>query len=48
MIQNEKENKQIEQLKEEERIKSIDTSGMLPLQAEYINRHQIEILQREI
>ncbi|KAH7844046.1 hypothetical protein Vadar_023668 [Vaccinium darrowii] len=38
------ENMRMKQLKEEERIMSIDTSKMPPLQAEYIQRRQMEIL----
>lgn len=34
----------MKQLKEEERIMSIDTSKMPPLQVEYIQRRQMEIL----
>ena len=42
----EQEKMQMEQLKEEERIMSMDTSGMPPLQAEYFQRRQMEILQQ--
>ncbi|KAL7178213.1 hypothetical protein ACSBR2_031378 [Camellia fascicularis] len=47
-IQNEKEKMQMEQLKKEERIMSTDTSGILPLQAEYIHHRQMEILRKRI
>ncbi|KAI7980191.1 hypothetical protein LOK49_Contig181G00003 [Camellia lanceoleosa] len=45
-IDNEKEKMRMEQLKEEERIMSIHTSALPPLQAEYIHHHQMEILQK--
>ncbi|KAH7857943.1 hypothetical protein Vadar_018173 [Vaccinium darrowii] len=42
------ENMRMKQLKEEERIMSIDTSKMPPLQVEYIQRRQMEILGKKI
>ncbi|CAL5382050.1 unnamed protein product [Camellia sinensis] len=47
-IVNEKEKTGMEQLKEEERIMSLDKSVMNPLQAEYIHHCQMEILQKKI
>ncbi|GMP48337.1 hypothetical protein CsSME_00015723 [Camellia sinensis var. sinensis] len=47
-IDNEKKRTQTEQEKEEERIMSIDTSGLPSLQAEYLHRRQMEILQKKI
>ena len=43
-----KEKMKIEQMKEEDRIMSMDTSYMLQLQVEYYQRRQMEILEKKM